>query len=370
MSVADTEHERTDAPRAVPRGQAGSLKPVLAVIPAAAYDNPTWRGLLYLARDAAVYLAAVVGIVVVDNPVAKPFLWLLAGLSTFSLLVVAHDMGHGAMFRSRRLNATLGRIAFLPSLTAYSSWDVGHNRVHHVHTIRQERDFVWAPHSPEQYLALSRWRRLQHRVEWSWAGPGLYYLRIPWATIYTTRSSPRRARAVRRDRMLVAVWAAAMVGGCVALGSAGSGGALGGLWLAFQVVAIPFLICCTVMGWVVKVQHIAPGIPWYGDDGWTKVRAQLEGTTIFRLPRGLDFFFHWILHHVPHHVDMRIPMYRLPLASDALTAAFPEVVRNERYTVGTWFDLTRRCKLFDPPTQLWLTYGEASALVEARSPSS
>lgn len=30
--------------------------------------------------------------------------------------------------------------------------------------------------------------------------------------------------------------------------------------------------------------------------------------------RGWDFLFHWIMVHIPHHVDMAIPCYRLPEA--------------------------------------------------------
>jgi hypothetical protein len=29
----------------------GSLKPVIDIIPAAAYDNPTWKGMAYFGRD-------------------------------------------------------------------------------------------------------------------------------------------------------------------------------------------------------------------------------------------------------------------------------------------------------------------------------
>jgi hypothetical protein len=38
-------------PAATEEPKAGSLKPVLDIIPAEAYDNPTWRGLAYFGRD-------------------------------------------------------------------------------------------------------------------------------------------------------------------------------------------------------------------------------------------------------------------------------------------------------------------------------
>ena len=49
----------------------------------------------------------------------------------------------------------------------------------------------------------------------------------------------------------------------------------------------------------------------------------MEGTTVLRVPKGVNFFLHWIMVHVPHHVDMRVPMYHLEEAATAIEAAFP-----------------------------------------------
>lgn len=366
MSLAE-EARPGRAPGAGSRGQAGSLKPFLDLIPKEAYDNPTWRGMFYVGRDAAFYLAALAGIVIVDNWLLRPVFWLLAGLSAFALFLVGHDTVHGALFRSKRLNNVVGHITLLPSLTPFSPWDLGHNRAHHVHTVRRSRDPVWEPLTPQQYDALPRWRRAQHKVEWSWMGPGLYYLRVPWSKLFLTDPGPKRAKVQHRDRAFTIVWAVAVAGGVVALGLARSDSALAAAWLAFQVVIVPFVICSTILGWVVKVQHVAPDRQWHGDETWNKVRAQVEGTTVVRMPRGLDVFFHWIMIHVPHHVDMRVPMYRLPLAADALIEGRPDLVREERFTARTWFDITRDCKLFDDDTQTWLTYAEGAALLDARA---
>ena len=48
----------------------GSLKPVIDIIPDAAYDNPTWKGLAYFGRDLVVYGLVVWGLIVVTNPFA------------------------------------------------------------------------------------------------------------------------------------------------------------------------------------------------------------------------------------------------------------------------------------------------------------
>jgi len=50
---------------------AGSLRPVLAAIPADAYDNPTWKGLAYFGRDLVVYGACVLALIHWSNRLAS-----------------------------------------------------------------------------------------------------------------------------------------------------------------------------------------------------------------------------------------------------------------------------------------------------------
>ena len=65
--------------------------------------------------------------------------------------------------------------------------------------------------------------------------------------------------------------------------------------------------------------------------------------------------------HIPHHVDMRIPMYNLERAADAIKAAYPEVVHDEPLRFADFVRNTRRCKLYDFDAGTWLTYEDARA---------
>ena len=100
----------------------GSLLPVIRVIPEEAYDNPTWRGLLYFGRDLVIYLACLVGLALTDNPLLLFPLFVLIGLTVSGLFIVGHDVAHGALFESRRLSAVVGRISMLPSWHVYEGW--------------------------------------------------------------------------------------------------------------------------------------------------------------------------------------------------------------------------------------------------------
>src|SRR5438132_4245993 len=87
---------------------AGSLKPVLDVIPAAAYRNPTWKGLAYLSRDLVMYAVVVWALIVVSQPLAVLGLEVAMALVVSALFIVGHDAAHGALFPSKRLNSFVG----------------------------------------------------------------------------------------------------------------------------------------------------------------------------------------------------------------------------------------------------------------------
>ena len=234
-----------------------NLKPVIDVIPASCYDNPTSRGLAYFARDLVVYGLVLVGLFSTDKLYFLIPLWILAGLVVSALFVVGHDAAHQALFKSKRMNGVVGRLAMLPSLHVFEAWVLGHNRVHHGHTVKVGFDFVWHPVSPEEYAALSKWQRLLHRIEWSSVGYGLYYGRRVWWQKMMSFDPPKRwASAIRRDTWFMKGVAGAIGIGFIALGWWHYGSALGGVWMLVKLGVIPFVLFCFSIGLVVHIHHI------------------------------------------------------------------------------------------------------------------
>jgi omega-6 fatty acid desaturase (delta-12 desaturase) len=284
-----------------------------------------------------------------------------AGLAVGALFILGHDASHGALFASTRANEAAARLLMLPSLHVQAAWVLGHNRVHHGFTAREGTDFVWHPVAPDTYRALTRLARLRHRVEWSWAGAGLYYLReVWWNRMVTFRSPAKHAAAIRRDaRLTLSVFLLASTA-AVGLGLMRTGGATGAVLMWAKLVGGPFVVFVQLIGWTVYVHHVGPDIRWWTAEAWTPWRAQLQSTTVLRAPRLLNVVFHNIFIHVPHHVDTRIPWYRLPAAAAAIEAACPDVVVDEPLRAGAYLRATRACKLYDFEQQRWLTYRQAA----------
>ncbi len=327
------------------------LRPVIEVIPDHCYQRSTARGLLLLGRDLGLYAAAMTGLVLTDSLLLAVPLWLLAGLAVSGLFVLGHDAAHNALFDSPKLNAVVGRLAMLPSLHATEVWVFGHNRVHHGHTLRQGMDFVWHPSTAAEFEAMGWFEQLRHRFEWGPLGAGAYYLRAVWWNKMVRFPAPARwRRAMRQDKAIVVGFIAVAVVALVVTSGAGAA------WLFVKVVVIPFLLFCQVIGWVVHVHHIAPDIRWWPRREWNRFRGQVEGTTVLWGPPGWELFFHWIMVHLPHHVDMAIPCYRLPEAARAIAVAYPDDVVEQLLSIRRYLANTKACKLHDFNTGVWSGY--------------
>ncbi|NCW21613.1 MAG: hypothetical protein EBV76_07580, partial [Gammaproteobacteria bacterium] len=171
----------------------GSRKALLLAFENAGYLRP----FIALAIDLALF-AGGLALVLVESAIWLKFLGsVLITAAIVRLFLIGHDACHGSFFKSDVLNHIFGRIAFLPSMTAFSLWDVGHNVAHHGFNNLKGRDQVWAPFSKEEFDALPRYRRVLERIYRSGAGWGLYYfLELWWKKLYfATRKQIGASRA-------------------------------------------------------------------------------------------------------------------------------------------------------------------------------
>ncbi len=332
------------------------MRALIAALPQGCYQRPWWKGSMYLARALAIYIGVIWALARTDAPVLLILLWPVAGLAISGLFVIGHDAAHGALFDDARWCALVGRLALLPSLHAYAVWCLGHNRIHHVHTACAGLDFVWHPLSKADYDALPRVRKLLHRIEWSAAGAGVYYIRaIWWARMMRLAPPTRFAPAFRRDRLVIWGYAAAWTAAVMVIGHRGTGTIAGAGWTWVKLAVVPWLLWNYFIGATVYLHHIAPQAVWRRPERWTRRAGQLDATCSYRVPRWFNVFAHNIYLHLPHHLDARIPFYHLPLAAAALAqmhAGSPPV----RLRLRDYVAITRRCKLYDFVREAWCGY--------------
>lgn len=316
--------------------------------------------LCLLALDTALFAAGFL-IALLARPVPVKFLGsaLVSG-AIVRLFLIGHDACHGSYFASKRLNAIVGRLTFLPSLTAFSLWDVGHNVAHHGFNNLKGRDQVWAPFSKAEFDSLPPHRRWLERVYRSGYGCGVYYLlELWWKKLYfaSRREIGSTRLRYQLDSLLVtagaALWLAVTVVVAVRTGQSIP------LLVAAGVV-LPFLIWNGIMGFVVFVHHTHPSIPWFSKrHEWQRCRAYLTATAQVRLPFRVDRLMHGIMEHNAHHVNPRISMFQLPGAQQVLREHHAAEVAAYQLDWAAYRDCVRRCKLYDFANHRWLDFSGA-----------
>ena len=344
----------------VPRERDRSLNDVRAVIPARCYERPVGRALVALLQAGVLHVAVLVGLAVTNTWWLLVPLWLLAGLAVSGLFVLGHDASHGALLPTPGANRLVARLCMLPSAHVEAAWALGHNRIHHGYTTREGFDFVWHPVTPDEWRTMGRLARFRHRIEWSWLGSGLYFLRtVWWQKMIRFKASGERHAHIGRDKLVTGIAVGSLLAVAGGLGFLLDGW-VGIVWMPVKLLVVPFLLFIQIIGWTVYVHHVAPDIRWWKRKEWNQFHGQMESTTILRINRVVNkLWFHNIFVHVPHHVDARIPFHQLPRAAEAIMAAFPQVVRSTRYRMRDYLRATKACKLYDFDAGRWVTYRDA-----------
>jgi omega-6 fatty acid desaturase (delta-12 desaturase) len=116
---------------------------------------------------------------------------------------------------------------------------------------------------------------------------------------------------------------------CVMLGTLLAVGWVVG-WRAVLAIHIPIAVLAASLGmWLFHVQHAYETTYWKGHEEWDYFAAAAVGSSYYRLPKILQWFTANIGFHHIHHLDSRIPNYRLPDCFDA----FPELQQARTLTL-------------------------------------
>lgn len=288
---------------------------------------------------------------------AKLLMVVPASIAIARLFVIGHDACHGSYTRYDWLNKLVGRIAFLPSLTPFSLWDVGHNVAHHGFTNLKGRDQVWVPMSAEEWAQASKMRRGLERIYRSGFGQGLYYLIEMWWKKLILPS--KKHVGVRRaifiwDNVLVLSVGAIWIGSLVTWALYSDHSVTLTLLCGF---VVPFLAFNCIMGWVIYVQHTHPEVAWFDRrEEWQAKFGFITTTVNVVVPKSLGRVLHDILEHGAHHVNTGVPLYRLRAAQAALKNAVPQLARVYVLNWKRYWSTVRACKLYDYANHRWLDF--------------
>src|SRR3990170_2290645 len=178
------------------------------------------------------------------------------------LFMIQHDCGHGAFFRRRAANDWVGRAIGALTLTPYDVWRRSH-AVHHASSGNLERRGIGDIDTltVEEYLALSRWRRLGYRL---YRNPIVMFGLGPAFLFIVQHRLP-----IGSMRGGVQPWL-----GTMATNAAIALAILGMMWLVgvtpFLLVHLPITLLAASIGvWLFYVQHQFEETFWAANPAWT-----------------------------------------------------------------------------------------------------
>ena len=118
---------------------------------------------------------------------------------------------------------------------------------------------------------------------------------------------------------------------------------------------IPHLLACAIGTYLFYAQHNFPGVSFSDNAGWTYEKAALESSSYLRTNPIMAWFTANIGYHHVHHLNSRIPFYRLP----EVVRNVPEL-QNPKVTSLHPADIVRclRLKVWDVEAQRMITRRE------------
>ncbi|RVU64502.1 fatty acid desaturase [Bacillus thuringiensis] len=226
---------------------------------------------------------------------------LAAGFMT-RIFIIFHDCTHYSFFKSRRANRIVGTCMGVLTLFPFDQW--GHDHaIHHATSGNLDKrgtGDIWTL-TVDEYVAAPFRLRLAYRL---YRNPFVMFGLGP-IYVFLLKNRFNRKGARQKERMntyltnIIIVAVVAIL--CWAIG-----------WQSFLLVhGTIFLIAGSVGIWLFYVQHTFEDSYFEEDKDWEYVKAAVEGSSFYKLPKILQFLTGNIGFHHVHHLSPRVPNYKL-----------------------------------------------------------
>jgi acyl-lipid omega-6 desaturase (Delta-12 desaturase) len=226
--------------------------------------------------------------------------------------ILFHDCCHGSFFRSRRGNRIFGYVTGILAFTPFDQWRFSH-ATHHAtagNLDRRGTGDVWTM-TLKEYKDAPSWKRLAYRI---FRHPLVMFGLGPLMSfVISQRFAPKSAS--KRGRYSVALTNVALLL-IMVLAWATIG------LRTYLLIQMPVVLIAAMMGiWLFYIQHQYPDVYWTSDAAWDPVRAAMEGSSYYKLPKVLQWISGNIgIHHI-HHLRPAIPNYHLQACYDGVPQA-------------------------------------------------
>lgn len=283
-------------------------------------------------------LLALGGTLTIQPALGRGICSVLAGLLILRFFVIYHDQQHHAILGKSKAAEWLMRAFGIYALSASSVWRSSHNH-HHQHNSKLRGSHIGSfPIMTAEQFARSP-RSLQREYLFV-RHPATILFGYLFMFLYGMCLNPALKDVRRHWDCLTALVLHIVIG----IGLYFWGG-----WTAVLFTqTVPHFLAYAIGTYLFYAQHNFPGVSFKDRAGWTYEKAALESSSYMKMGRIMAWFTANIGYHHVHHLNARIPFYRLPEAHDAI----PEL-RTAKVTSLWPADILRclRLKVWDSESQ-------------------
>lgn len=268
------------------------------------------------------------------------------------IFIIFHDCTHGSFFKNGKANRIVGTITGVITLFAFEKWKRSH-AIHHATSSNLDKrgtGDVWVM-TVDEYVNASFWGRLAYRLYRNpivMFGLGPFYL-------FLLSNRFNRKGAKRKERLntyLINASVAVIYGLLIwAIG-----------WQAFLIIQLPITFMAGSMGiWLFYVQHQFEDSYFENEDEWDFVKAAVDGSSYYKLPKVIQWLTGSIGFHHVHHLSPRVPNYHLEKAHEST----PPLQQATTITLASSLK-SIRFRLYDEANKSFVSFKEVKTLLRRR----
>jgi acyl-lipid omega-6 desaturase (Delta-12 desaturase) len=282
-------------------------KELLLAIKPFAVDS-TSRSWWYLLSTALLLAAAFGGTVINFHWAAKIACSIAAGFLMLRMFVIYHDQQHHAILPRSRVAEVLMRVYGILTLSPSSIWRSSHNH-HHNHNSKLRGAHIgsFPIMTREQFERTPGGKRfkylfMRHPLTILF---GYVFIFLFGMCVYPFFNSPSKHYDSLIAFVLHVVIATLVT---VFLGAQA----------LLLLLLVPFSIAMAIGSYLFYAQHNFPDVTFSDNSGWTYEKAALTSSSFMKMNVLMAWLTANIGYHHVHHLNSRIPFYRLPEAMRAL----------------------------------------------------
>lgn len=267
--------------------------------------------------------------------------------------IIFHDCTHGSFFKSKKANDYVGFVTGVLTSFPYEKWKREHT-IHHATSSNLDKRGIGDIDmlTVDEYMEKSKLGRFGYRL---YRNPLVMFGLGPiYMALILNRFN--RSDAKKKERInthLTTLAMVAVLGSLVLLTS----------WQAVLLVYGVTLFIAGALGiWLFYIQHTYEDSYFEYNEEWDYVKAAVEGSSYYKLPKLLQWITGNIGFHHVHHLSPRVPNYHL----EAVHESVAPLQKATTITLTTSLESVRY-KLYDPEQKKFVTFKEAEEIIAKRS---